>query len=195
MKTSPLALAAGLLALASLLSCVSRAPLARERFAFTVPAPAAPSPAATIRLALPSPEVAAAFDRASLVYRTAENRYEHDPYAQLLAPPRELLGEALRGHLRASGRFAEVARTTRGADLVARVTVTELYGDFRDPKAPAAVLTLVLAVESPGKRGSAQATGHSHRVPISSRRPEALARGLDEALARVATELASSLAR
>lgn len=194
MRRSPLALAAGLLGLASLFSCVSRPPLVRERYAFTVPAPAPPSPAATIRLALPSPEVAAAFDRASFVYRTAEGAFEPDPYAQLLAPPRELLGEALRGHLRASGRFGEVTRTTRNADLVARVTVTELYGDFRDPHAPAAVLTLVMAVESPGRRGPAQARGFSHRVPIAARRPEALARGLDEAVAKVAAEMAANLA-
>lgn len=194
MRTSPLALAAGLLGLTSLLSCVSRPPLARERFAFTVPAPAEPSPAATARLAIPSPEVAAAFDRASLVYRTGEGAFEPDPYAQLLAPPRELLGEALRGHLRASGRFGEVTRTTRGADLVARVTVTELYGDFRDPQAPAAVLTAVLAVDTPGRGGPAQSRTFSHRVPIAARRPEALARGLDEAVGKIAAEMASILA-
>ena len=194
MKPSALTFAAGLLALASSLSCVSRSTLVRERYAFTLPPPAPPSTAATTHLALPSPEVAAAFDRASFVYRTGESTFEPDPYAQLLAPPREMLGEALRSHLRASGRFGEVTRTTRGADLVARVTVTELYADFRDPKAPVAVLALVVAVEKPGKHGPAQTRGYSRRIPIAARRPEAVARGLDEAVTQVAAEIASSLA-
>lgn len=177
-------------------ACASRPSLVRERFGLAVPAPADPEPGATRRLALPTPEVAAAFDRIAFVYRTAESTFETDPYAQLLAPPRELLGEALRGHLLASGRFRDVSRSARGADLVAKVTVTEMYGDFRRGDAPAAVLSLRVTVEATAKAaGTPFSRGYSRSEPIPARRPADLAAGLDRAVARIAAELVADLGR
>jgi hypothetical protein len=146
-------------------------------------------------LALPSPEVAAAFDRIAFVYRTGESTYETDPYAQLLAPPRELLGEALRGHLQASGLFRDVSRSPRGADLVAKVSVTEIYGDFRRNEAPAAVLALRVTVHRPAARAAEPllAKGYSRSVPIPRRRAAALAAGIDRAVTEIGAELAADL--
>ncbi len=180
--------------LAVLTACTSRPSLVRERFGIPVPPPVAPAPGATLLLALPSPEVAAAFDRIAFVYRTGESTFETDPYAQLLASPRELLGEALRGHLQASGLFRDVGRSARGADLVVRVTVTEMYGDFRRSDAPAAFLSLRVTVFGPGKAaGPLLSKGYSRSEPIPARRPADLAAGIDRAVTRIAAGLAADL--
>jgi hypothetical protein len=175
-------------------ACTSRPSLVRERFGIPVPSPVAPAPGATRILALPSPEVAAAFDRIAFVYRTGESTFETDPYAQLLASPRELLGEALRGHLQASGLFRDVGRHPGNADLVARVTVTELYGDFRRSEAPAAVLALRVTVAGPGKASELLLSmGYSRSVPIPARRPADLAAGIDRAVTEIAAALVEDL--
>jgi len=176
-------------------ACLSRPSLVRERFGFTVPPSVGPAPGTTKLLALPAPEVAAAFDRIAFVYRTGENTFEPDPFAQLLAPPRELLGEALRGHLRASGLFRDVSRSTRDADLVARVTVTQMYGDFRKAGAPAAFLALQLSVLRPATPAAEPllTKGYARQVPISARRPDALAAGIDLAVTEIAAEIAGDL--
>lgn len=175
-------------------ACTSRPSLVRERFGLAVPSPAPPASGATRLLALPPPEVAVAFDRIAFVYRTGESTFETDPYAQLLASPRELLGEALRGHLLASGLFRDVSRSARGADLVARVTVTQMYGDFREAAAPAAFLSLRVTVAGPGKSAEPLLSkGYSRSEPIPARRPADLAAGIDRALARIAAELLADL--
>ena len=189
-RLSLLAVSFGVLA-----ACTSRPSLVRERYGIPVPPPVAPAPGATMLLSLPSPEVAAAFDRIAFVYRTGENTYETDPYAQLLASPRELLGEALRGHLQASGLFRDVSRSTRNADLVARVTVTEMYGDFRRSGAPAAVLALRVTVVRLGARAAEPllSKGYSRSVSIPARRPADLAAGIGRAVTEIAAGIVADL--
>ena len=195
-KSAPrLLLALLAVSLGVLPACTSRPSLVRERFGIPVPPPAAPAPGATTILALPSPEVAAAFDRIAFVYRTGESTFETDPYAQLLAPPRELLGEALRGHLQAAGLFRDVTRSSRGSDLVARVTVTEMYGDFRRSEAPAAVLALRVTVSRPGApaAGPLLSKGYFRSEPIPARRPADLAAGIDRAITQIAAGIVADL--
>lgn len=177
-------------------SCTTRPSLAREQFAFSLPDAPGPDLGAAKVLAVPTPEVAAAFDRAALVYRTGENAYSADPYAQFLAPPRELLGEAFRAQLRNSGLFREVRRSPEGADLVARLTVTGMYGDFRKPGAPVARLALQVTVTA----GSAGAPAvlvktYDRSVPIPQRKPDLLVAGLSQAVSDLASEIAADLKR
>lgn len=195
MKSAPAVRLALLAVSVGVLSaCTSRPSLDRERFGLSVPPPSVPAPGATMRLSLPSPEVAAAFDRIAFVYRTGENTFDTDPYAQLLAPPRELLGEALRGHLQASGLFQDVSRSSRSADLVARVTVTEMYGDFRRSEAPAAVLALRVIVVRPGRSVEPLLSrSYSRSIPIPARRPGALAAGIDRAVTEIAAGIVADL--
>lgn len=191
-RTTPLALAACLL---PLFACTSRPPLVRERFAFpTVPSEVAPSASGPV-LAVPPADVAAAFDRISFVYRTGETSYETDPYAQLLASPRELVADTLRERLRATGRFRDVARRVpQGpAGLVLRLEVLSLHGDFRDPASPAAVVSLRARTYRAGEEEPALAKSYDRRQPIPAPRPEALVAGWNAALAGIASDLVTDL--
>ncbi len=192
---------ASLALLAALLAagCLSRPSLVRERYGLLVPPPGTPPPEATKVLALPSVEVPAAFDRIGFVYRTGETRYETDPYTQWLSAPREQLAEALRANLRTTGLFRDVGRVSRGADLVARVTVTEVYGDFRRPDAPAARVALEVTIAGraePGRPAEAPLTrAYALSLPIPARTPEAVAEGIGRAVAQAASEIAIDVRR
>lgn len=194
-RTRLAVLAAGL---ASLLAgaCTSRPSLVRERFAFPPADPGAADPATGPALSVPPAEVAAAFDRVSFVYRTGETSYETDPYAQLLASPRDLVADALRDRLRATGRFRLVTarRAPEAAGLVLAVEVRSMHGDFRDRSAPAAVLSLRATAFRAGEEAPALSKGYEKRVPIPARRPEALVAGWDAALSGIAGEVVADLA-
>lgn len=187
-------LAALLLPLAAT-ACLSRPPLAAERFAFAPPPPAAaPGPSARLVVAIPPADVAAAFDRTGLVYRTGEATYEVDAYARLAASPRELVAEAVRERLKASGRFRDVTRRGGpGTAVVVRLEVTELYGDFRS-REPAAVLSVRAAMAKAGAPpGGAVERTYAERVPIAHRLPAALVGGWDLALGKVVEGLGADL--
>ena len=187
-------LAALLLPLAAT-ACLSRPPLVAERFAFAPPpAAAAPDPSARLVVAVPAADVAATFDRTGLVYRTGDATYEVDAYARLAASPRELVAEAVRERLKASGLFRDVTRRAgSGTAVVARLEVTELYGDFR-AKEPAAVLSVRASLARAGAppEGAVERT-YVKRVPIAQRRPADLVGGWDVALGKVAEELGADL--
>lgn len=182
-------------ALLPLLACTSRPSLVRERFAFPpVPSEAAPSSSGPV-LAVPPADVAAAFDRISFVYRTGETSYETDPYAQLLASPRELIADALRDRLRATGRFRDVGRRVpqAPAGLVLRLEVLSLHGDFRDPASSAAVVSLRARAFRAGEEEPVLAKSYDGRQPIPAPRPEALVAGWDAVLGGIASELVTDL--
>lgn len=178
-----------------LAGCTSRPSLVRERFAFPPAAGQTAAPGSGPVLAVPPAEVAAAFDRISFVYRTGEASYETDPYAQLLASPRDLVAEALRDRLRATGRFRLVTgrRAERTADLVLAIEVGSMHGDFRDRSAPAAVLSLRATASRGGEETPVLSKGYEERVPIPARRPEALVAGWDAALTAIAAEVVADL--
>ena len=88
-----------------------------------------------------------------------------------------------------------VSRSTRNADLVARVTVTEMYGDFRRSGAPAAVLALRVTVVRLGARAAEPllSKGYSRSVSIPARRPADLAAGIDRAVTEIAAGIVADL--
>jgi hypothetical protein len=186
-------------ALVVLTGCLSRAPLKKESFSFSVPSPTNASASVSDRnLGIRSVEVASAYQGRLFVYRTGESGYERDPYAEFFVSPSESLLHAFRNYLRDSGLFQSV--TEPGSflkpDLLAELHVSQLYGDFRDLKQPAAVLRMRLAIFDPQAQGPGRPIfqkGYTRRIPFKTRTAGALMdswnEGLKQILADVVTDL------
>ncbi len=179
--------------------CLSRPPLVKESFALTVPAATETTPAPTAAssvLTLKSITVAPLFEGKALVYRRAENTWEQDPYAEFLVPPARMFSAPLRTALRRSEAFRDVVEpgSVLVPDRVAEIQVTELYGDFRSPAEPTAILALRCTLISAGaKPESLLQKEYSRRLPLTARTADALVAGWNEALAQILLELAADV--
>jgi cholesterol transport system auxiliary component len=123
------------------------------------------------------------------IYRTSEAEYESDFYNQFLSSPAVMITEETRRALAASAKFKFVVGPTSSltANYVLEGSINSLYGDFRKPSAPAAVLEIefFLHNENPGNPGIVLQKRYMKSVPLNERSPEALVRGWSEALEAV----------
>ena len=191
------------LALVSLLSgCLSRPPLHTQTLGFDPPAGSAShDPARSQRVvSIRSLRVAAPFDDRSLVYRVGDFSYEADPYAEFLVSPAESLRPPIRSWMRQSDLFQTVVEpgSALKPNSMAEITVVELYGDFRRPAEPAAVLTVRFVLLDapdgiPGKLNFEQE--YSQRILLQGRSANALMAGWNEALKQILAQLGSDLRR
>jgi hypothetical protein len=188
-----------LLGLALLTGCLSRPALVTQYYALQHPPVATPSAASgSGTLALRAVEVSPLFDCSSLVYRTSDAAYERDPYAELLVPPARGLAIPVRDWLRRSGLFKDIieAGSLLHPDCWAEVYVSELYGDFRQPEKPAAVLSMRFIFFGGGD-ASAQRVSFQKEYTrsIALRRNTAgeVVAGWNQALAEILNNLASDL--
>ena len=182
-----------------LCGCASRSPWKQEAFALTVPAAGeAGSAAHTNILCLRRVTVSPLFAGKPLVYRTGDNSYEQDPYAEFLVPPAQMLEQCWRQGLRAGHGFAGVLDpdSDRKSDCAMEVSVNELYGDFRQPDHPGAVLQMRLLLYStqPADYGRVLwQREFAKRVPFAHRTPAALVAGwnagMQASMEEVNTEL------
>ena len=141
--------------------------------------------------------VAAPFAGNSLVYRLGDVRYVTDPYNAFGADPGAMLGGRIAQWLDGAGAFRAVAQpgSARPSPYVLEVSVTELYGDFRSAKAPAAVLAMQFAlIDHSGPRPtSSYERSYSHSVELPQASPEALVRGYGTALSQILAQVAVEL--
>ena len=79
-----------------------------------------------------------------LVYRTGDAEYVSDFYAEFWSAPGELVADVARRWLAESGLFAGVLAPGSSIPpaLVLEGWISKLYGDYRDPATPKAVLAL-----------------------------------------------------
>ena len=190
-----------LIALACLLGgCLSRPHLQTQTFVFGLPTAPASNPSSKSHrvVAIRSLRVAAPFDGRSLVYRTGENSYQADPYAEFLVSPSESILLPIRSRLRETGSFEDVVEpgSARKPNTMAEIAVLQLYGDFRRPGEPAALLTIrFVLLDSPnGVPGKAIfEREYLRRIPLKTRAAPALMVGWDEALAQILDQLNSDL--
>lgn len=185
-----------LLLTTSLLSgCLSKPGLVPQSFTFATP-PTAPAQTNSTQgvLAVHRLSVAAPYSGQAFIYRTGASAYEQDPYAQFLVPPDESLAEPVRAYLRNSGRFQDVTQpgSSLRPDILLEIFVTELYGDFRNRAAPAAVLSMDF-VFLPGRsrEGVLARKTFTRRVPLKARTASALMAGWNEALKDILMQAAS----
>jgi uncharacterized lipoprotein YmbA len=140
---------------------------------------------------------AAPYAGIALVYRLDDVRYVSDPYHAWIADPGAMLGSCIAEWLDHFGPFSTVAQpgSARPAPYVLEATVAELYGDFRERRAPAAVLTVQFAlIDQSGTRSKVvYERTIGRRVELPSASPDALARGYGTALAGILSEVAREL--
>lgn len=112
------------------------------------------------------------------VYQLAGDRWEVDPYNQFLVSPAEMMTGILRNWLQDSQLFRNVAEPGEGGGqtYVVDCDVTALYGDFRNPSAPRAVLTMEFQIFRRTSSGLelAMKKRFSEAVPFAERRPEVM---------------------
>jgi hypothetical protein len=134
--------------------------------------------------------VAAPFEGRAFVYRTGEFAYKRDPYAAFMVSPGDGLGPAISGWWRAAGGFREVVDggSALKANTLVEIQVRELYGDFRPPETPAAVLNLrFVFFDAPnGVPGKVLLEReYLRRVALKTRTAGAVIEGWNEALAQI----------
>ena len=141
--------------------------------------------------------VAASFAGTALVYRMDDVQFTPDFYHAFIAEPGPMLGGLMAEWLDRTGPFKTVSQPGGAvkAPYALEAVVTELYGDFRPRRAPAAVMTMQFTLIN--------LTGASptvvmerfigRRVEIASATPDALVRGYSEALGEILTELSMQI--
>lgn len=140
----------------------------------------------TIVLKINKFRVSPLFAGRAMVYRIADLQYESDFYDEWFVAPGALIMQQLQNWLTQSGRFQLVLLGTDHIEPthVLEGIVTEFYGDFRN--SPRAVLGMELRLlEGSNERRLLFRRTYHEDVPLTERSPEALARGLTEALRTV----------
>jgi hypothetical protein len=157
----------------------------------------APTNAATTRvLGIKNLQIAAPFEGRSLVYRTGDNAYVRDPYAEFLDAPAESLLATIREWLRGNADFAAVIQpgSSLMPNTLAEIEVARLYGDFRQSQRPVAVLTMrFLFFDAPqGLPGKVlMEREYARFIPLKSSTPAALMEGWNQALKEILTQAMS----
>ena len=132
------------------------------------------------------------------VYRLGPDALDFDYYHGFWAEPERLVTDATLQWLARAGLFALVSDAGWGepARLVLDGELTELSGDYRDPKTPRAVLRLRCALrdESGGASRVLLYREYASARPIAPASREALVAGWNEALREVLAALEQDLA-
>lgn len=126
------------------------------------------------------------FEGTGLVYRTGEYRYESDYYHDWFVPPNGMVTQQVQDWLAAAGLFEHVLGQGSAGDETHLLegTVTALYGDYRNPGVPKAVvgLQVVLFDEGLDHPGILMQREYQRDVAMPSATPEALMQGWNDAL-------------
>ena len=191
--------AAGCLA-AVLSACGIGQPIPQAATYVVEPPPAA-SVAAERRaetLRMGNVRVAPAFASEELVYRMDEVRFTPDFYNRFIAEPGPLLGGRMAEWLDRAGPFRSVAQpgSVVPTQFVLEATVTELYGDFRPGRAPAAVVGVQFTLVDVSGITPKVVLERSieRRIPLPQASADALVRGYGLALGEILSELAAQIA-
>lgn len=133
----------------------------------------------------------------NFIYRTSETEYETDFYNQFLSEPATMISEEVRQALAATRLFKIVLgpSNSQPANYLLEGSVNVLYGDFRNLRAPAAVLEIefLLHNENPTQNEIVMQKRYRRSVPLSERTPEALVKGWNQALAEIITMFVTDL--
>ena len=179
--------------------CVSRPALQKQTFNFSIPAACIQKSVASDRsLGIRRLEIAPAFEGRGLIYRTGEFTYERDPYAEFLESPADELIASIREGLRKEGAFRCIVEpgSALKPDTLVEISVSQLYGDFRQPQHQAAVITMRFVFLDasngvPGKELFQQE--YSRSIPLPQASATALMEGWNQALTEILRSVSSDL--
>jgi len=169
----------------------------KRYYVLDIAADAAPqNPGETGTLQIGSARVSPRYADRSFIYRRSETRFESDFYNQFLISPGVLVAEELRHGLSQSGIFKFVVGSANAltATHTLEIVVNTLYGDFRDLRAPKAVMEIeffLSQVESPS--GIVFHKRYHSAIPLEARNPEALVQGWNRSLDEISGSLVSDL--
>jgi cholesterol transport system auxiliary component len=149
----------------------------------------------TIVIKINTFRVSPLFAGRAMVYRIADLQYESDFYDEWFVTPAALVTQQVHHWLSQSSGFQLVGLGMNHLDPthLLQGTVTEFYGDFRDT--PLAVLGLdVHVLDAMHAHQPLFRRSYHQEVPLGDRSPDALARGLTEALRLALVDMAKDLA-
>ena len=134
------------------------------------------------------------------LYRTAEDVYEHDPYAGFFIPPERAIAEPICAALCSGGVCGCVIEPGSGLkpSLVAEVAVNELYGDFRKSAKPAGTLQIHFILYEVNRDGPGQVLldkVFARETPMAKAAPAALMAAWDTDLRSIMAEINAELKR
>jgi uncharacterized lipoprotein YmbA len=139
------------------------------------------------------------YEGKSFVYRISELNYESDFYNEFLVSPVSLFTEEVRQGLANSGLFQHVVDPGSQLDYTHTLegTVSQLYGDYRDPGSPKAALEMEFLLVGAASTHPAIVFQKNYRreVATKNRSPEALVTGWSEDLKQIMADLQGDLAR
>jgi uncharacterized lipoprotein YmbA len=142
-------------------------------------------------------DVAAPFASDGFVYRVSDARWETDPYNQFLVSPADMMTSIVRNWARGSGMYGDVAMPGAGGtqEYLIDCDLTELYGDFRNPGKPEAVVTIEAQVFHTTDKGRLLLLRKifTQRVGVADRTPAALIGAWNEGLRVELSELLGAI--
>jgi len=180
--------------------CVSLERSSPERHYFVIEVPPSansPEPASDLILSVGNLRISPRYADRSFVYRTSDTSFESDFYNQFLTSPDTMISEELRKGLAAARQFKYVLgpADAQQPNYVLEGSVNALYGDFRNPSQPAAVLELEFFLYNDNSNGSGLVAQKRYlkSVRVNERSPEALVKGWDQALQEIIAALTTDL--
>lgn len=175
-----------------LAGCGLNRPSVDIRTYLVVPSPPPGGSAGTpLRLRVEPFAIASPYEGKPMVYRFSEARFEADFYNEYLIAPRRMLMQQSIDWLRRAGYDAS-SQHARDA-YVLHAKVGRLYGDFREPQQPRAVLDIAYALIAPDGGKVLLEQHHTLEVPIADASAESVARGLGSALGQSLAQLHAAL--
>lgn len=183
-----------------LASCsLTRAPVERATYVLAPARAGSPAtPAKPVAIRVKPFRAAAPYDGREFLYRRSDGQLVADFYNGFAAGPGELVTAATTEWLKSSGLFRAVLEPGISVDAPYALegSVLALYADLGDGKRPAAVLDVQVYVVRSMSAGRELVLDRrfTERVDAADAAPQALARGYNEALARVLARLERELA-
>lgn len=160
--------------------------------------PVAPASRRPHGLRMGNVRVAPPFADNALVYRVDDVRFTPDFYHAFIAEPGPMLGASMAEWLDRAGPFKTVSQPGGpvSAPYALEAVVTELYGDFRPGRTPAAVMTVQFTLVDLTAASPAVILERfiGRRIDLPEASPDALVRGYGQALAEILTELSKQIA-
>lgn len=192
-KTVWLGLAIAMLSVGVGSGCLTRPALHRDQFLISAVAlPRSAQPVVDDVVSLAGVVVAPSFSGRQFVYRMTDAAYEVDSYAGFLVPPDRMFGTAARESWRRAGIFRDVLEpeSRQLAGRTIEMSVLELYGDFRQPTEPAAVLTIRFVLTERKASGTAQPVVRefTRKIRLSERTAAAVAQGWQKGFGEILSD-------
>lgn len=147
-------------------------------------------------LQISSARVSPRYADRNFVYRRSDTRFESDFYNEFLIAPAALVTEGLRRELSQAGIFKFVVDSTNplAPTHTMETIVNTLYGDFREIKAPKAVIEMeFFLTQEASPNGIVFHKLYQRTVPVQERNAEALVKGWNQGFEAISSSLISDL--